>query len=270
MSSVISNISVYIPHVFPNITEERIRRTFSTLCIGEVSRVDFVSKMDKYGKYYNVAYVHFDYWYNNSVASGFQQRVLNPEVEAKLVYDDPWFWVVLENKTKKHIVNGRKPRINLNDFAVLQVRAPLPECRDQEHYYQEYYIPDYDNEIKNTKKFHNRAYVENKLKELNRSLVDLVDNDNYPSTTRQYRRAAILGETISHYKYWINQSIPRINIDDEMEQILDEMYEVDTQQFLDEMNEAREQAVDLEKQTDKKDEKNRQIEEHLLQLDQIV
>ena len=97
MSSVNQNLSLFIPHMFPNITEDRIANIFNTYSIGLVSRVDFVGKTDKNGKLYNAAYIHFDAWFNNSAVANFQERVLNPDKEARIVYDDPWYWIVLEN-----------------------------------------------------------------------------------------------------------------------------------------------------------------------------
>jgi len=47
-------------------------------------------------------------------AANLQKRIRDPEQEARIVYDDPWHWVVLENTGKKHLVNGRKPRIHLD------------------------------------------------------------------------------------------------------------------------------------------------------------
>lgn len=110
--SSINNISLYIPHVFANISKEFIAETFENLRIGKVINIDFVSKLGKDAQY-NTAYVHFEYWYENTAAYNFQERVLNPEKEARLIYDEPWYWIVLENKAKKHMTGDRKPRISL-------------------------------------------------------------------------------------------------------------------------------------------------------------
>lgn len=110
--SSINNISLYIPHVFANISKEFIAETFENLRIGKVINIDFVSKLGKDAQY-NTAYVHFEYWYENTAAYNFQERVLNPEKEARLIYDEPWYWIVLENKAKKHMTGDRKPRIAL-------------------------------------------------------------------------------------------------------------------------------------------------------------
>jgi hypothetical protein len=115
MSSQIANISLYIPHVFANFSKKMVAETFENLRIGNVKRVDFVYKRGSNGDF-NAVYIHFNYWYNNVAACNFQERVLNPNMEARIVYDEPWYWIVLENKTKK-ASTGRKPRINVEALA---------------------------------------------------------------------------------------------------------------------------------------------------------
>lgn len=117
----IRNMSIYIPHVFPNINEERIISIFETLRLGKVRHVDFIGKIDQKGIPYNAVYVHFDYWYSTAATLNLQARIANPDQEARIVYDDPWFWVVLENTGKKQVVNGRKQCINLGPSPSIKV-----------------------------------------------------------------------------------------------------------------------------------------------------
>jgi len=42
------------------------------------------------------------------------------------VYDDPWYWIVLENKAKKQNPSDRKPRIEISDARQL-VEHPLAD-----------------------------------------------------------------------------------------------------------------------------------------------
>ena len=112
--SAINNISIYIPHVFENIDKSRISDAFESQGIGKVKNIDFVGKLGKDGHSFNAAYVHFEYWYNSSIARNFQERVLNPAKEARIVYEDPWYWIVLENKAKKHASGSRKVRLVLD------------------------------------------------------------------------------------------------------------------------------------------------------------
>ena len=114
MSNTIQNISLYIPHIFANYTKEDVSRVFNDLNIGKVKNIDFVSKMSKEGKVYNSAYIHFVEWYDTIVAHNFQSRVLDVNKEARLMYEDPWYWIVLENKAQKHNPGDRKTRIVLD------------------------------------------------------------------------------------------------------------------------------------------------------------
>jgi hypothetical protein len=101
MSSINQQLSLFVPYMFANITEVRVSKVFSALLLGEVSRVDFVPKTDKNGKSYNAAYIHFNLWYDSDTVAHFQERVTNSEKEARIVYDEPWYWIVLENTAVK-------------------------------------------------------------------------------------------------------------------------------------------------------------------------
>ena len=114
--NALSNISLYIPHVFKNIGEDRIAKIFDSLLLGKVSHVDFVPKTDRTGKSYNAVYVHFEYWYNTVAAGNFQKKVVNPEKEARLVYDEPWFWIVLENKRNRVVFDEQAEENELDEI----------------------------------------------------------------------------------------------------------------------------------------------------------
>lgn len=102
-TATLANISLFIPHMFKNFTGEYIAEVFEKLNIGMVDHVDFVPKVDRRGRPYNAAYVHFKHWFDGTIAANFQERVLNPNKEARIVHDDPWYWTVLENTAKKPI-----------------------------------------------------------------------------------------------------------------------------------------------------------------------
>ena len=124
-----TTLSLYIPHVFTNISKERITEIFSRLQLGKVSNIDFVLKMSYNGEEYHAAYIHFEHWFNNASAFSFQQDVRNSSSGTKLVYDTPWYWVVLENRAKKHASGAPKTRIALDDLFVTPVKQtslPFP------------------------------------------------------------------------------------------------------------------------------------------------
>ena len=132
MSSQIANVSLYIPHVFANISKKMVAETFEDLRIGNVKRVDFVHKRGSNGDF-NAVYIHFNHWYDNVAAHNFQERVISPSMEARIVYDEPWYWIVLENKTKKVDSTKRKPRLNLEALANSgYVTPPVKQMTNQD------------------------------------------------------------------------------------------------------------------------------------------
>jgi len=111
--SAMKNNSLYIPHVFPNFDKEYVAKVFKN--IGEVSHIDFVAKQDHNGNDFNAVYVHFTKWYTNKKAIAFYESVIDETKEARLIHDEPWYWIVLPNTSKKHVPGQRKPKLDLGD-----------------------------------------------------------------------------------------------------------------------------------------------------------
>ena len=112
--SAIKNISLYIPHVFPNFTKEYVAAAFESY--GIVDRVDFVAKQDRNGRDYNAVYVHFIEWHDTRDNRNFQAGLLgDSESDTRVYHDNQWYWIVLPNTAKKHSSGERKPRIDLGD-----------------------------------------------------------------------------------------------------------------------------------------------------------
>ena len=86
-----------IPGVFANIKEDRIRRIFADLDLGEVERVDIVvpkrpvEASEKENKF-NRVFIHL-IWKQTDEATAARERVLQGK-EVKIIYDEPWFWKV--------------------------------------------------------------------------------------------------------------------------------------------------------------------------------
>jgi len=130
--STIKNISLYIPHIFANFSKEYVANVFEDQNIGKIKNIDFVSKFGQDGKPFSAAYIHFDNWYENTGSLNFQQKVINPNKEARLMYEDPWYWIVLENKARKVVSGDRKPRIDLGNFPAISTSqvTPVKEKKD--------------------------------------------------------------------------------------------------------------------------------------------
>jgi len=103
-----SSFSVFIPRVFANIGEKRIANVFYQNDIGEVSKVDLVRRNNDKGESFNMAFVHFEYLFETTSAKQFKEDVDNPEVKAKLVYEDPWFGLVLPFEEKEKPVQQQQ------------------------------------------------------------------------------------------------------------------------------------------------------------------
>ena len=92
--------SVYIPRMFTNITEEKIKEIFASMNVGSVSRVDFIGKTNNKGEKYNMVFVWFQEWFDNIAAQNLKSKIEDPNVQAKFVYEDPWFWIILPNTSR--------------------------------------------------------------------------------------------------------------------------------------------------------------------------
>lgn len=101
-SSSINQSSVFIPRVFVNINKARISEIFDKLDLAVVDHIDLVRKHGPNGDY-NSAYVHLKYWLKTDSSRRFRDNLFNSKDGAKLVYDDPWFWLVLPNTSGKPV-----------------------------------------------------------------------------------------------------------------------------------------------------------------------
>jgi len=145
ITTINQSLSVFIPYVFSNFGKEYVKNVFEThLDLGKVSRVDFVAKIDKQGKEYNAAYVHFSEWSQDANTARFQEEVCT-EKGARIIYDDPWFWVILENVQKKHVAGERKARLILSEpepVIVSKCLVPRPVLLRDADYKQSFSVSD--------------------------------------------------------------------------------------------------------------------------------
>lgn len=132
MSSINQQLSLFVPYMFANITEARVSKVFSSLHLGEVHHVDFVPKTDKNGKNYNAAYIHFAFWHESDTVAHFQERVTNPDKEARIVYDEPWYWIALENTAVKTPKAQETEFVSSDYAAILENKLAAVEKRLEE------------------------------------------------------------------------------------------------------------------------------------------
>jgi hypothetical protein len=88
--------------------------------MGELERIDIVSKTSEKGEKFNRVFVHFRRWNNSDNANTARERLLNGK-DIKIIYDEPWFWKISayrESATRRESApqqqpsgNARKPTI---------------------------------------------------------------------------------------------------------------------------------------------------------------
>ena len=129
MSTNMKNISLFIPHIFANYRKEDVIKVFEDKQIGKVNHIDYIKKFNNGTDYY-AAYIHFDYWYENSDALKLNRDVLDTKKEARIMYEEPWYWIVLENKTPQKIntkSGDRKLRIDIKGLSSSSVTISTPK-----------------------------------------------------------------------------------------------------------------------------------------------
>jgi hypothetical protein len=112
-----------IPGVFANIKEERIRRVFGDLDLGEVIKVDIIVPKkpidtDAKENKFNRVFVHIN-WNDSQQSISCRER-LSQGKDVKVIYDEPWFWRVSAYRPP-----AAKPKFGPNPKKVLQPKKAI-------------------------------------------------------------------------------------------------------------------------------------------------
>ena len=113
--------SVCIPRVFNNIQTSKIVSTFETLKLGEVAYIESVERQSKTSKPCKMVFVYFNKWYDNTAANNLRKKIEDPNSEAKLIYSDPWHWIILPNESNDKL----KIENNITDLAIAKAKNEL-------------------------------------------------------------------------------------------------------------------------------------------------
>jgi hypothetical protein len=113
--------SVCIPRVFNNIQTSKIVSTFETLKLGEVAYIDSVDRHSRTSKPCKMVFVYFNKWYDNTAANNLRKKIEDPNCEAKLIYSDPWYWIILPNDSDDKM----KIQNNITDLAIAKAKNEL-------------------------------------------------------------------------------------------------------------------------------------------------
>jgi len=126
-------MSIFVPRVFANFSDERIVDVFEHLDMGIVSHIDRIAKTDRDGKKYHSIYIHFESWnYANSAVLSLHEK-LNAGESVRIVYDDPWYWTVLKNTTHKKTEEEEAADLELGEIQEEMEAEPSFDLVDTEY-----------------------------------------------------------------------------------------------------------------------------------------
>lgn len=104
-----ATFSICIPRVFKNIGEKRIRAIFKNLRFGSIERIDMVLKTNSKGDEFWRVFIHFNKWYDNENATHVRTN-LDAGNKVKIVYDEPWYWLISKSNSPMPATGGGKSR----------------------------------------------------------------------------------------------------------------------------------------------------------------
>lgn len=100
-------MTLCIPRVFTNISEQQIRSVFYALKLGHIGCIDIVNKISERGEHFNRVFIHFERWFDTENAFS-ALKLLNEGKDIKVIYDDPWFWKVSVYKPNRRVQNVKQ------------------------------------------------------------------------------------------------------------------------------------------------------------------
>jgi len=119
--------SLFIPHIFANISEERIKSVIENAAkYGQVEQIDLVPKKNADGKAYNSAYIHMKKWNQDEKTQKFLTHLKDTSKQTHIIYDKPWFWIVLENTSSD---KKKTKTLDMKEFPPLT--APVAPLKPQ-------------------------------------------------------------------------------------------------------------------------------------------
>jgi hypothetical protein len=110
-------LSLVIPRVFPQwVDEAKIIKIFREQQIGIISKVSIVRMPIETGEKHSIykAYLYFSVWFENIISKNFQKRIYGKDKQARVVYDDPWYWTVFENTERLKLSKNDKRLMRLS------------------------------------------------------------------------------------------------------------------------------------------------------------
>ena len=162
--------TLYIPDYVLPTDLDLIKVTFERLELAKVREVEFLEHLEcEYNvepELYGAARIHIDYWFVNPSVSYMKERIKNPHEEARLVYDDPHYWVIeQDDDDMDKIVSGMSHSIKDTDEKLTKMNDYLHynySCvyhlmfEDRKRYIKDMHERQRQNNFKAQRKWHRR------------------------------------------------------------------------------------------------------------------
>lgn len=132
-------LSLIIPCVAPTISAVDIARTFYKLEIATVKAITLLPVCEAI-----CAYIEIGYWHETETAYRFIERLRNPDKETRLVYDDPSWWVVMENADNYHIPYDPSYNKMTTNFVHNYGEEPVETIKDIDEFFKKSVHDDYE------------------------------------------------------------------------------------------------------------------------------
>jgi hypothetical protein len=123
--------SLIIPSVAPNISAGDIARIFYKLDIATIRTITLLPVEQG-----NKAYIQIGIWHDTEAAYHFIERVRNPDKDARIVYDDPSWWLVMENKNNYYICYDPKYNDQTTYFIHNYGEEPVEAIKDVKAFFE--------------------------------------------------------------------------------------------------------------------------------------
>lgn len=118
MSNDNTNVSLYIPFTYENVTKEMIFQTLDALDLGIIAEILFKPSINKKNESGNSVTIHFERWFRNATADKVRQKLISG-MSINVNYSPKSYWkvVAFQPKTKPKLPTPtfKQPTITFDD-----------------------------------------------------------------------------------------------------------------------------------------------------------
>ena len=90
-----------IPRVATNIDRKFVFNVIKDLKLGEIERIDLISKKNDRGENFQRCFIHMKQWFKNVNALKARERLMKG-LDIKVIYENPWFWKIFASRKREN------------------------------------------------------------------------------------------------------------------------------------------------------------------------